>query len=64
LPPDWALQDADDYLLAATDILSRLAEAVPTDGEMVGIGVDFTASTPLPTLAALNEEWIPVRTSF
>ncbi len=52
LPPDWALQDPDDYLLAAEAILRRLAAAAAEQGGRVaGIGIDFTASTVLPTLA-------------
>lgn len=51
LPPQWALQDADDYLHAAADILGALARQVPHGGEVVGIGIDCTASSPLPALA-------------
>ena len=51
LPPDWALQDADDYLEAAERILSTLAAQIPSGGAVLGIGVDFTASTPLPVLS-------------
>jgi L-ribulokinase len=51
LPPEWALQDADDYLEAATVILSSLAKQIPNGGQVLGIGIDFTACTPLPTLA-------------
>jgi L-ribulokinase len=52
LPPDWALQDPDDY----RDVLRRavpaaLAAAGVTPAQIVGIGVDFTACTVLPTLA-------------
>lgn len=49
LPPDWALQDPEDY----RDVLR---EAVPAavaaagigPASVIGIGTDFTASTPLP----------------
>lgn len=52
LPPDWALQDADDYLHAAEEILRRLSEAaVAAGGHIAGIGIDFTASTVLPVTA-------------
>jgi L-ribulokinase len=47
LPPGWALQCAPDYTKAAEAILSRLGR-----GRVVhGIGVGFTASSPLPALA-------------
>jgi L-ribulokinase len=51
LPSDWALQDANDYLEAAEEILRALAKIVPTGSSVASIGIDFTASTPLPTLA-------------
>ena len=51
LPSDWALQDAADYLEAAEQILRSLAKMVPTGSSVASIGIDFTASTPLPTLA-------------
>jgi L-ribulokinase len=52
LPPQWALQDPEDYL-------EVLREAVPaalrasgvTPEDVVGIATDFTASTPMPVLA-------------
>lgn len=47
LPGGWALQDAGDYLDCAEQILSRLAR----DKHVAGIGIGFTASTPLPTFA-------------
>jgi L-ribulokinase len=52
LPPLWALQDPDDYLEA---LGAAVPEAVRNAGvsadEVVGIGTDFTASSPLPVLA-------------
>jgi L-ribulokinase len=51
LPPDWALQDPDDY----REVLRRAVPAaladsgVPADA-VIGIGVDFTACTVLPVL--------------
>ncbi|UQN08883.1 ribulokinase [Deinococcus sp. QL22] len=48
LPRTCALQDADDYLLAARDLLSRVGAALPAEAELAGIGVAFTSSTPLP----------------
>jgi L-ribulokinase len=52
LPPDWALQDPEDYL----DVLRHAVPAAVTDAgidpaEVIGIGTDFTASTVLPVLA-------------
>jgi L-ribulokinase len=52
LPPQWALQDPEDYL----DVLRHaVPEAVAAAGvdprQVVGIATDFTASTPLPVLA-------------
>jgi L-ribulokinase len=45
LPWGWALQDASDYTEAAAEILGALGR-----GRLVAsIGVDFTASSPLPT---------------
>ena len=51
LPPDWALQDPEDYLDALREAVPaavRAAGIAPED--VVGIATDFTASTPLPTL--------------
>ncbi len=47
LAPRWALQDADDYIEAATAILEKLGRG----RDIAGIGVDFTASSPLPVTA-------------
>jgi L-ribulokinase len=52
LPPDWALQDPEDY----RDVLRHAVPAAIEDagidpGQVVGIATDFTASTVLPTLA-------------
>ena len=44
LPPAYALQDAADYVEAAEAIL----RAIGRDRAVASIGVDFTASTPLP----------------
>jgi L-ribulokinase len=44
LPPGFALQNADDYRQAALAILSRLGR----DRTIEGIGIGFTASSPLP----------------
>ena len=52
LAPDWALQHPADYLHVLEEAVPAvLAEANVTAERIVGIGVDFTASTPLPTRA-------------
>ena len=47
LPPAWALQSAPDYTEAAEGILGALGR----DRMIAGIGVDFTASSPMPARA-------------
>lgn len=47
LPQGWALQEARDYLEAAEAILKHLGDGRHIDG----IGLGFTASSPLPALA-------------
>jgi L-ribulokinase len=49
LPPDWALQDPDDYL----ESLGITVKAVLTQSridptQVIGIGIDFTACTMMP----------------
>ena len=49
LPPDWALQDPEDY----TDVLreavpAALASAGVDPGAVIGVATDFTACTVLP----------------
>jgi L-ribulokinase len=52
LPPDWALQDPDDYLEAMGATVRRvLAESAIDPAEVIGIGIDFTACTMLPVTA-------------
>jgi len=51
LPPDWALQNPDDYL----DVLKHAVPAVLRQSgvapeEVIGVGIDFTSCTMLPTL--------------
>jgi len=51
LPPDWALQDPEDY----RDVLRRavpaaISQAGIDPGLVIGIGTDFTASTVMPVL--------------
>lgn len=52
----WALQNATDYIEAATEILSQLGK----DREIEGIGLGFTASSPMPTTA----EGVPLSRIF
>ncbi len=52
LPPDWALQHPQDYI----DVFAYTAPAVLRQSgvdaaDIVGIGIDFTASSPMPTTA-------------
>ena len=47
LPPGFALQNAADYLESAEIIL----KAIGAGRDIAAIGVDFTASSPLPALA-------------
>lgn len=52
LEPDWALQDPNDYL----DVFKRTIPAVLQESgvdpaAVIGLGVDFTACTMLPTTA-------------
>ena len=52
LPPDWALQDPDDYVSVLRTAVPEALKAAGIDAaQVVGIGIDFTASTPLPVLA-------------
>jgi L-ribulokinase len=52
LPPDWALQDPDDYVGVLREAVPGALQAAGVAAEqVVGIGTDFTASTPMPVLA-------------
>jgi L-ribulokinase len=49
LPPDWALQDPEDYRDVLREAVpAALADAGVDPALVIGIGTDFTASTPLP----------------
>ncbi len=51
LPPSWALQDPDDYREVLRSAVPAAVAAAGVDpATVVGIGTDFTASTPLPVL--------------
>jgi L-ribulokinase len=52
LEPDWALQDPDDYIRTFQETVPRvLAETGVNPNDVIGIGIDFTACTMLPTIA-------------
>jgi L-ribulokinase len=52
LPPDWALQDPEDYLRVFRETIPAVLRETGTDpADVVGIGVDFTSCTMLPTKA-------------
>src|SRR5438045_3767386 len=52
LPPQWALQDPADYLdVLRAAVPAAIAAAGIDPAQVVGVGTDFTASTPLPVLA-------------
>ena len=49
LPPSWALQDPDDYREVLRSAVPAAVAAAGVDPALiVGIGTDFTASTPMP----------------
>jgi L-ribulokinase len=52
LEPDWALQDPEDYVRTfQVAIPAVLAQSGVDPADIVGIGIDFTACTMLPTTA-------------
>jgi L-ribulokinase len=52
LEPDWALQDPEDYVRTFQKAVpALLTETGVSPPDVIGIGVDFTACTMLPTLA-------------
>src|ERR1700687_767796 len=52
LPPDWALQDPDDYIRTLQHAIPEVLRVSTVDPKaVVGLGVDFTSCTMLPTLA-------------
>ncbi len=57
LPPDFALQDPADYLLALETVIRAVVKEAGVSPETVaGIGIDFTCCTILPT----DEEGTPL----
>lgn len=52
LPPDWALQDPQDYVeVLKQAVPAAIAQAGIDPAQVIGIGTDFTACTMVPTLA-------------
>ncbi len=52
LPPDWALQDPDDWVAVLEAAIPAVLEQVPSARDaVVGLGVDFTSCTVLPVTA-------------
>jgi L-ribulokinase len=52
LAPDWALQDPEDYLETFRTAVRGVVEHAGIDSaQVIGIGIDFTACTMLPTTA-------------
>jgi L-ribulokinase len=52
LPPQWALQDPDDWIEVLRRAVPAAVEAAGiTPDQVIGIATDFTASTPLPVLS-------------
>jgi L-ribulokinase len=52
LGSDWALQDPMDYVQTVQETVpALLAETGVDPAEVIGVGIDFTACTMLPTLA-------------
>jgi L-ribulokinase len=52
LPPDWALQVPEDYIeVLRTAVPEAVRRAGIAPDSVLGIGIDFTSSTPLPVLA-------------
>ena len=52
LPPDWALQHPQDYIdVFAHTVPAVLRKSGVPPSAVKGIGIDFTASSPMPTTA-------------
>ncbi|MBI5961265.1 MAG: ribulokinase [Chloroflexi bacterium] len=52
LPPEWALQDPDDYIRTFQNAVpAALKQSGIDPADVIGIGVDFTACTMMPALA-------------
>ncbi len=52
LEPDWALQDPEDYIRTFQNAVPAVLRQSGVDPEeVIGVGIDFTACTMLPSLA-------------
>ncbi len=52
LPPEWALQNPDDYIAVFQNAVPQAVKASGIDpADVIGIGIDFTACTMMPTRA-------------
>jgi L-ribulokinase len=52
LEPDWALQDPNDYLEVFKHAIPAVLQSSGVDpADVIGVGIDFTACTMLPTKA-------------
>jgi L-ribulokinase len=52
LPPDWALQDPEDYLRTFEETVPAVLRQAGVDpADVIGLGIDFTACTMLPATA-------------
>jgi L-ribulokinase len=52
LEPDWALQDPNDYLEVFKQAIPAVVKEAGADpADVIGLGIDFTACTMLPTKA-------------
>jgi len=52
LPPDWALQDPNDYIAVFRHAVPAvLKESGVSPDDVIGVGIDFTACTMLPVKA-------------
>ncbi|HEX5585094.1 ribulokinase [Gaiella sp.] len=52
LEPSWALQDPEDYIRTLQETVPRLVSETGVDpADVIGVGIDFTSCTMLPTLA-------------
>ena len=51
LDPDWALQDPEDYIRVFQNTIPAILKESGIDpADVIGLGVDFTACTMMPTL--------------
>ncbi len=52
LPPEWALQNPDDYISVFKQAVPAVLKASGIDpADVIGVGIDFTSCTMMPTLA-------------